>query len=38
MKAASEAVALIEEEDWSVLDEGWIDQDSERCHARESAT
>jgi hypothetical protein len=37
MKAAGQAVVLIEEENWSVLDEGWIAQDLERYRASESA-
>ena len=37
MKAASEAEVLIEKEDWSVLEEGWTDQDLDRYCACESA-
>ena len=37
MKAASEDEMMIEEEDESVLEEGWIDQDLNRYRACESA-
>jgi len=37
MKAARDAIVLIKEDDCSVLDEGWSDQEPERCRARKSA-
>ncbi len=37
MKAASEDEMMIEQEDWSLLEEGWIHRDLNRYRACESA-
>jgi hypothetical protein len=37
MKAASDALVLIKEKDYSVLDEGWSDRDLNRYRACENA-